>query len=410
MRLTLICVLLLALVSLGSTRAAPAAQAAPAGASQAVPPWVHVQSRAGAWTRSSAAGFRLESFASLDAIALRFEFEPGRARSAPNADALVLQLGAGEWVSARLARAEGERLWVELGLGAALELSIDDVLSIASPARLSGVDVAPASKGDRLYWIRPKGVDRVDGAFQRFDEGGVVFESSLGFKTFPWSEVAALVIEPLSSPPVLGGGPARVEVDLAPTGRLRAQLVALEAGRVRLRWRAGRELDLPLEGVDQLVLDDGSVGHLGALAPARVVEGWPVGDDTGMRWPFQVDRSVVGGPLRAAGRVWPRGIGVHAPSRLEWELDGSWKRLLGAAAIDDSVELLAYRGSVRCAIYLDGSDTPAWSSGRIEGGAAPVRLGAIDLSGVRRVVLEVDMDERLYVADRLNWLELRLVR
>ncbi len=395
-----------------ATLVSPADASAPqtAGAPPASAESVEVQSRAGAWRRIPVAEFRLASFAELDAIAVRFERPAARSAALPAADAFEFQLGGGEWVNARLVRAEGERLWVELGAGAALELSIDDVLSISAPARLAGLESAPAASGDRLYWLRPKGVDRVDGAFQEFVEGGVVFESALGVKTFPWSEVGALVIEPLGAPAALAAGPARVEVDLAPTGRLRAELVAIEGGRVKLRWRAARELELALDGVDQLVRDDGSVGHLGALAPAKVLEGWPPDDEAGMRWPFQVDRSVVGGPLRAGGRVWSRGIGVHAPSRLEWDLDGGWKRLVGAAAIDDSVGLLAYRGSVRCAIYLDGAATPVWSSGRIEGGAVPVALGEIDLSGVRRVALEVDMGERLYVADRLNWLDLRLIR
>ncbi len=409
MRSTLSRALLVALVSLGAGGVASARQAASAPAAPSTK-WVQVQSRSGEWTRTPAAEFRLESFAKLDAIAIRFESDEARGRAARAADAIELQLGAGEWIRARLVSAQGEGLRVELGAGAPLELSIDDVLSITAPGRLAGVEVSPAASGDRLYWLRPKGVDRVDGAFQEFADGGVVFESALGVKTFPWSEVGALVIEPLSAPAAVASAGARVEVDLAPAGRLRAELVSIDAGRVRLRWRAGRELELALDRVEQLVLDDGSVGHLGALAPARVVEGWPAGDDSGMRWPFQVDRSVVGGPLRAGGRVWPRGIGVHAPSRIEWELDGSWKRLLGSVAIDDSVELLAYRGSVRCAVYLDGAEAPIWRSGRIEGGGAPVPLGEIDLSGVRRVALEVDMDERLYVADRLNWLDLRLVR
>lgn len=370
---------------------------------------VSIQSRSGGWTQRPLAQLGDAPLGSLDAIALRIERPTPPAP--PQSRHFEIRLGSDEWLLASIAKAEGERLTVELGPGAQLELSIDDVLSIASPVRMSAAGAAaPAERGDRLYWLRSKGVDRVDGSFQEFSADGVVFESALGTRAFPWEEIGALTIEPLGTRAPRERGPRSVTVDLASGGRLHGELLGLASGLVRLRWRGQPELALAISVVDQIVLDDGSVAHLGALRPTRVTEGMPPHDDSGMRWPHQVDRSVMGGPLRAAGRVYSRGVGVHAPSRLEWELDGSWKALFGAVAIDDSVELLAYRGSVRCAIFLDDAKEPAWSSGRVEGGTAPTPIGALELSGVRRIALEVEMDERLYVADRLNWLELRLVK
>jgi alpha-galactosidase len=146
------------------------------------------------------------------------------------------------------------------------------------------------------------------------------------------------------------------------------------------------------------------------LAPSRAVEGWPSGDDLGMKWSYQIDRAVTGGALRAGGRAWRRGIGVHAPSRLEWTLDGAWSALRGSVAIDDSVLLLGSRGSVQFRVYVDGHTEPAWSSGRVQGGGSPIEIPALALKGVHQLALEVDMDDKLYVADRADWLRLRLVR
>ncbi len=371
---------------------------------------VHVQSRSGAWSPRPLADLEFAALGDLGAIAVRIDPPPGPRAEGPASERANVRLGAHDWVVARIASAAGEELQLELAGGGRLEASIDDVLSIAFESRLAGAAPLPAASGDRLYWLRPRGIDRVDGSFQEFSADGVVFDSALGVRAFPWSEVGALMIEPLGARAPAPQNSKSVSVDLALGGRLHGELQRVEKGAAHLRWRGGASLALSLDALDQIVLDDGSVSHLSANPPARALEGWPPDDDSGMRWPHQLDRSVMGGPLRAGGKVWTRGVGVHAPSRLEWELDGSWKSLHGAVAIDDSVELLAYRGSVQCAIYLDGADAPVWRSGRIEGGMAPTSFGALDLSGVRRVALQVEMDERLYVADRLNWLDLRLVK
>lgn len=369
-----------------------------------------VQGRDGAWRRLAASPLEFEQLADLGAIALR-PAEPTGAARGDGVERAQVELALDDALLGRVAGAQGETLELELVGGARLSVSIDDVRRITFAGRLGGASVAEAPpSGDRLYWVRPKGLDRVDGSFQEFSATGIVFESALGVRTFPWSEVGALTIEPLGAAPKRERGARAVSVDLAGGGRLHGDLLGVRSGSLRLNWRGRTPLALPLEALAHVALDDGSVAHLSDLKPALALEGWPENDDSGMRWPYQLDRSVMGEALRAGGRAWPRGIGVHSPSRLEWELDGTWKALHGAAAIDDSVKLLAYRGSVRCAIYLDGAQSPAWTSGRIEGGAAPVEFRGLALEGVRRVALVVEMDERLYVADRLNWLDLRLVK
>jgi len=381
----------------------------------ATPPTVPVaaleaQGRDGTWRPLPPGTVEFEQLADLGAIALRAA-SASAAERGDGVERAQVELTLEDAVLGRIAGARGETLELELVGGARLSVSIDDVRRVVFAGRLGGASVVEAPpKGDRLYWVRPKGLDRVDGSFQEFSAEGVVFESALGVRTFPWAEIGALTIEPLGAARARERSPRAVSVDLMGGGRLHGDLLGVRDGSLRLNWRGRTPLALPLESLAQVALDDGSVAHLSAFAPTLAVEGWPENDDSGMRWPYQQDRAVMGGALRAGGRSWPRGVGVHSPSRLEWELDGSWKALHGAAAIDDSVKLLAYRGSVRCAIYLDGSQTPVWSSGRIEGGSAPVEFTGLALEGVRRIALVVEMDERLYVADRLNWLDLRLVK
>ena len=94
---------------------------------------------------------------------------------------------------------------IELALDCAadvrLAMVIDRVRALRFPDRLDGGAAAglePAAEGDRLYWIRPGGLDRVDGTVEAFEEAGVRFDSVLGSKRFPWEEVGALFVEPFA--------------------------------------------------------------------------------------------------------------------------------------------------------------------------------------------------------------------
>jgi hypothetical protein len=355
------------------------------------------------------------SISELDAVALSFESSPAT-RSVDDADRAVLSLRGGDRLSARIRGGRGDRLDVEWGAGETLAFDVDAIEAIRFPMRTPrawrGSLDAP-EKGDRLYWIRGQAVERVDGTLAAFEADGIRFEGVLGTRLFPWAEVAALLVEALPRPARPGDSttPAsRVAIDLADGGRLHGELLELSASGASLEIEGGKRLTLPVATLREITVDDGSYVFVSDLEPALAREGWPPDDGFGMRWPWQRDRAVTGDSLRAGGREWPRGIGVHAPSRLEYALDGGFAELRGHVALDDSTRLLAYRGSVEFAIYVDGASEPAWRSGRVRGGDAPLAIPPVALAGARRLALQVDMDERSYVADRADWLRLVLVR
>jgi len=370
-----------------------------------------LETRSGELSTRPLGGLEFAGLAELEAVAVRFAPPLTAEGMIPRIDRAWVRFAGSDAVAARIASADGEALSLELAPSARLDVTIDDIRSIVFEARVREhlSPTAPES-GDRLYWLRARGVDRVDGTFESFASDGVVFDSALGTKTFPWSEIGALFIEPLGAAPTVERSARSVALELRSGGQLRGELLAAKAGVLQFSWRGVTRLDLPFDLVREVLLDDGSVEHLSSIAPVSANEGWPEGDELGMHWPYQLNRSVMGGPLTVGGRTWSRGIGVHAPSRLEWRLDGGWKTLVGAAAIDDSVGRLSYHGSVRCSIFVGDASTPAWTSGKLEGGAAPASIGPLDLSGATKLTLVVEMDERLYVADRLDWLGMRLSR
>lgn len=360
-------------------------------------------------------------------VSVRFDhpFWP-RSETADERALCELTLVGGDRLGGLVRGGVGETLEVELAGGVALPISIEELDRIVFPGRLpSGRALEHAEIGDRLYVLRGAELDRVDGTFEAFGADGVTFDGrELGSKRFAWEEVAALFVEALGdggAPPDVAAGSVPVAVDLTDGSRLRGALTELGSSACTLEL-FGRELDLPLELVRELWLDDGTVAFLSDLQPVAARPGSIFGDEFGMSWPHRMDRAVSGGPLSAAGRTYLRGIGVHAGSRLRFELDGSWSTLRGSVAVDDSVLRLpaGAEASVEFRIWLDrdpdaepGSPDerePDWRSGTLRAGQIPLAIEGLDLSGVRALTLAVDAAENLSVGDRANWLRMLLVR
>ena len=100
---------------------------------------------------------------------------------------------------------------------------------------------------------------------------------------------------------------------------------------------------------------------------------------------------------------------MHAPTRVTFELDGTWTSLRGSVGIDDSVLLNPSwaRGEVRFRVLGDGRSL--WESRVLRGGDLPLALPTLSLKGVERLVLEVDAVGD-FAGDRADWLGMVLVR
>lgn len=333
---------------------------------------------------------------------------------APEAEAEAraeLRLANGDPLRGVVVGGTDERLTLELLGESRLSIPIEELRWLRFPHRIPpqwGLSLESPLEGDRLYVLAGGAVDWVDGAILSFSAEGVEFESVLGEQLYAWEDLVGAFVETFdeSGSPARGAGPA-VTVDLYDGSRLRGGLGGVDWDGVRLRM-GEREVSLALGAVSEILLADGSVDHLSTLTPAEAREGSPFGDDIGMVWKHRVDRSVSGTPLSVDGRVFTRGIGVHAPSRLTYDLGAEWKWLRGAVALDDSVARLPARGSVVFRVELDGERV--WESPVRRGGDPLLELPALDLEGVQRLTLEVDMAADLHMGDRADWLRMLLVR
>ncbi len=123
-----------------------------------------------------------------------------------------------------------------------------------------------------------------------------------------------------------------------------------------------------------------------------------------LKWPYRVDRSVLGARLHNSGVIYPKGLGLHSTSRLTYLLAEPYRRFRAQLAVDDETD---GRGSVGFRVFADGRQV--YSSPVVRGGRAPIAI-SIDVTGVKRLDLVVDFADRGDELDHADWLDARLVR
>jgi hypothetical protein len=305
-----------------------------------------------------AASFQTSDPRELGAYVIVFPVASGAPVAPGTRSAQVLLQDGERWIG-NLTGVSAEEIQVELGQGASARASIDELRSITLPEHLPAEwtgTLSHPSEGDRLYRLQGRALDVIDGAVESFASEGVRFHGTrIESKLFAWSEIAAVLIESVGTQPAAGSAPAAgvpVLVDLVNGSRLRGGLKACAQGKLELAVLRGQALTIPFAEVRQLFVDDGRARYLSDLAPAQAEVCRPFGDDLGLSWTHQIDHSVSGRPLRAGGRTFGHGIGVHAPSKLSWRLESGWKTLRGRVAVDDEV-LTALRARLGRVPHLD---------------------------------------------------------
>jgi NPCBM/NEW2 domain-containing protein len=127
-----------------------------------------------------------------------------------------------------------------------------------------------------------------------------------------------------------------------------------------------------------------------------------------LTWPYRSDRSAQGDMLRAGGKLFLKGLGMHSASRLTYDLDRPASRLEAALAIDDRA---GQRGSVVFRVFVDTGDghwEPRFTSPPIRGGDPAVPI-TVDVAKAKRISLLVEFADRGDELDEADWLDARLI-
>jgi len=340
---------------------------------------------------------------------LLVRFESDSTAPSTKADDALVELAGGERLVGPIAGGKDEHFEVRIAGDLAVSADLERLHSLRFEARLAGSPaVEPAKEGDRIYRVQANGVERIDGAVEGFSELGVRFHGELvGTIAIPWRSVGALFVEHLGSkPPRIDENALPVAIDLVDGSRIAGLFLGAKNGVVEVD-RRGTTVRVPVDAALQIARDDGSIAFLASRPPSSDEPSRPYGDDLGMVWRSRVDRNVSGAALVVGGARQPRGLGVHAPSRTTWALDGSFATLRGSVALDDEVLRLPVRGSCVFRVLLDGRE--AFASPVVKAGDAPVPF-TIALGAAKELALVVDPTVDGFAGDRANWLGLILVR
>lgn len=116
------------------------------------------------------------------------------------------------------------------------------------------------------------------------------------------------------------------------------------------------------------------------------------------------DQAQGGGPLSIRGKVYAKGLGVHAISKITYDLNRGYKRFLCDIGVDDSAGDLA---SVEFKVYADGK--LVFESGVLRR-TTDVKSIDIDVLNVSELVLEVTAADNADIQDRANWANAKVVR
>lgn len=367
-------------------------------------PGVTVEALDGTRTPRTVDGLELATMGPASAL---LSFAPGPAPAVPEGS-FELRLLSGDRVRGEVVGGGEERLDLRLvgGLFASFPLEeVSLVLALGDRDRLA--QLAGPEAGDRAWRRTGGGFDPLDGFLLGFSPEGVLFEGELGERLIAWGELAALHVEALEPLAEASGDATPISVDLVDGSRLRGAFAGISSGALALDRGGDKPLSIALELLVQVALDDPRLVFLGDLPFENLGPDGLFGDGFGLAWPPRVDRAVGGGPLRVDERTHARGLGVHAPSRLAFDLTAGGV-LRGAVGIDDSVLRLPAEGSVIFRLHHAGE--LLWESAELTSGSPAVELPAIELSKAGRLELEVDAASDSIMGDRADWLDLRLVR
>jgi hypothetical protein len=256
-------------------------------------------------------------------------------------------------------------------------------------------------EGDRL--LLDNG-DELPGTIAALHDDVLSLETAAGKLEIELPRIAAVVFNPGLLRPELAAG-LRMSVGLRDGSRLAAVRLEADADKARITLAGGKSVETDTDSIVALQPLGGRAVYLSDLK-ADSYKHIPF---LQIPWPYEADRNVRGDLLRASGKLFQKGLGMHSASRLTYHLDREYDRLEAQLAIDDAT---AGFGSVVFRIFVDDDDghwQPRYTSPVIRGGDPPLPI-SIELGGSKRISLLVEFADRGDEMDDADWLDARLVR
>jgi hypothetical protein len=320
------------------------------------------------------------------------------------ADGSLLIANVREW--------DGAKLQVQSAAMGTLNLPLERVVGLLWQVPQSATSRDRLLRGINQFqgnqdvvWL-PNG-DRLSGTVGGLTGDQFVLEAESGKTNLPLSRVVAVALNPtLIDHPTAKS--ARFVLGLNDGSRLNLESLQVADNKCSVACLAGFTAEFGLSNVVAWQNLSGGVIFLSDLEPTKFQQvplvqlGWPLGRD----------RSCAGELLRCSGRVYLKGLGMHAPAAAAYQLDREYRALCGEIGVDDHVGL---QGSVGFHIDLatgaEGDQGGTWKSSfssPIFRGHDPTKRFQIDLHGARAIRLRAEVADRGEERDFANWLDVRL--
>ncbi|MBI4605147.1 MAG: NPCBM/NEW2 domain-containing protein [Planctomycetes bacterium] len=266
----------------------------------------------------------------------------------------------------------------------------------------------PAPPRDTVYVRRGEGLLRVEGVFRALDDEHLALEYEGQERRIRRPLVLGVLFAPVASRRADEGHPAVLE--LRGGGLAPVFLAGLRRGasgpEVLFRFRgapAGTALQAAGAGdVERVRFSSDRVLFLSAAEPVLVEEVPALGSRAAFPW--RKDLAAGGGPIRLAGRVYRRGLGVHSRCALEYDLGAKYRTFFAVAGLDDGA------GSEAAVTFRVAADGKELYRKDLMRGAAPEDV-LLPVEGVARLRLEVDYGaDGLDIGDHADWADARVTR
>ncbi|MHC4941486.1 MAG: NPCBM/NEW2 domain-containing protein [Planctomycetota bacterium] len=283
-----------------------------------------------------------------------------------------------------------------------LAVPIDFIATLAldQPALPQDFDAYRSLEEDDILYKRgerKRGRDYIRGTLIAFKSKGITFDCSLGSLEFAYQELEALTLANL--PVELPGEDFRVLVALRNgAGMIRGLLKGATTEEVMIKTIFSDAFALPKAAVGSIAFEGKELTYLSDLEPAQVEQIPYLGEMELFLYPFRQDRSVTGRWLSGQGRIFSKGLGVHAKTVLSYDLDEKYRAFEAFLGICDEVQTLPARGSVQFRVSLEGEQV--YESPILRGGDGPLKMPRLDLAGASSLTLVVDFADGFDSGDR----------
>lgn len=241
--------------------------------------------------------------------------------------------------------------------------------------------------------------DRLEGGLLGIGDKTIAFRPSTGKVELDRAGIIALGFDPKLVAYPRPEGPF-LELGFVDGSRLGVTAIQLESGQIQATTRFGQAIKLPLGELAQVRVENGPAVYLSEIEPAGAKYVGYLGPTREVRR----DRAVDGQPLRLAGKVYDRGLGMQSRTYLVYRVPPGAKRFQAAVGLDDRAGPL---GSVAFRVLVDKEER--FLSPPMSARDAP-RAVDVDIAGAKTLVLIADFGERGEVRDHADWVEARLIR